>query len=93
MFKPCSKSRFIAISLISFGNGNLHIYRGSRIIRDFMQLATFTTNFRHVLCDLCETRFDSLNDCIPGNRPEQEACTPKHVPIGRKGAPGEIREI
>ena len=38
--------------------------RGSRTIRDLVQLATFTTNFRHVLCDLYETRFDSLIDCL-----------------------------
>jgi len=28
--------------------------RGSWTIRDLMQFATFTTNFRHVLCDLYE---------------------------------------
>jgi len=52
-----------------------------RTIRDLMQFATFTTNFRHVLCDLCETRFNSLSDCIQRDRPELEACTTFPIPI------------
>jgi len=50
------KVSLIAISLISFGNENLHIYNmvGDQTIRDLIQFATFSTNVRHVLCDLCE---------------------------------------
>jgi len=40
-----------------------------------MQFATLTTNFRHVLCDLCETRFDYLIDCIQWDRPGNEDTT------------------
>jgi len=42
---------------------------GNQTIRDLIQFATFATNLRHVLCDLCESATDSLNDCIQWDRP------------------------
>ena len=53
------KVSLIAISPISFGNENLHICNsltewGDQTIRDLIQFATFSTNVRHVLCDLRE---------------------------------------